>query len=97
MRYLLPVALFLALIALPVSGMAEDENMICSCWLTAYDYGIRGMGSEYTEYQSGYRWCENNGYWSGRAWIDGWDSGYYTASGGIRIPRDCQYFFDNNY
>ena len=95
MRCFFPL-LLLFFFFLPNVSIAEDRNMVCSCWLTAYDYGMQGIGSENAEYQSGYQWCERNGYWSGRAWIDGWDSGWSTRNGGIRIPRDCEYFFSNN-
>ena len=85
-----------AMLATAGMALAEDRNMVCSCWLTAYDYGEQGMGSETAEYRSGYQWCDNNGYWSGKAWINGWDAGYGNRQGGIHVPRDCEYFFSTN-
>ncbi len=71
----------------------ETKSMICSCWLTAYDYGIKKVKSDSSQYKTGYSWCKKNGAQCGKSWVSGWQAGIDTAAGKKNIPRNCYYFF----
>lgn len=77
-----------------VNANAESRDDICSCWLTGYDLGIRNTGSDHPQYKSSYMWCDRAGFNSGGAFIQGWRDGKDSRTG-LRIPRDCNYYFKN--
>ena len=74
-----------------------SKRVVCGCWLTAYDYGQRRMGSETRQYRSGYKTCSSLGYYHGKAWIDGWRAGKNDRlNKGFYTGRNCRYFFSRN-